>query len=298
VTAQPVEDVPTAFQPPDVSVEQQRAEIAAIEAAVATAATAALAERLAGITATLGAAFAASAVAAPAAWMLARRRAVLALEGTRVDVAARVGRLLPRAVTVGARHVGASAAPDGWEPRSDEYAAARLDALDGEVRERMRRAARHLVEGRIGTPAQWEEAAARIDAARRVAEQAAGDVTARTVAAAAAATADGLGVTLEWVAEPGACPSCRAMDGGLRAPGGRFLPVRSAGVVMAWLLDGVDGPPAHPHCRCLASPAAVQRRRASGRRGGLRDAASAGLRAIDAALRRRAVRTVRGRTGR
>lgn len=301
MTAQPIELDPTtealaaaalvAVQDPD----RQAAEITALEAVIVVAVLARLRPQLDGITTTLRTAFTASAVAAPVAWALARRRAAVALRTTRVDLARPLERLLPRAVELGARFVGGPV-PAGFDPRADDVTREWLASLDADVRAKLARAAADLLAGPVRTPAQMAAVEARIDAARKAAEAGVGDVVARTVATATAAVADELGVALAWRAEPGACTSCRGMDGALREPGGRFFPVLPGLVRMVWLLAGVAAPPAHQHCRCTAVVAAGVAPHPT-RRTRLAGLAASGLRALDRALRRR-TQTARGRTGR
>lgn len=294
MTAQPVDGTPsTGADTAGQAAARQSAEVEALEAVITAAVLARLRPRLDGITDTLRTAFEASAVAAPAVWMLARRRAALALRGTRVDLAASVTQLLPRAVVLGAKHAGGPV-PDGLDPAAEKVTRGWLDGMDADVRAKLARAATGLIEGPVRTPAQLAAVEARIDTARATAETAVGDVVARTVATAMTATADELGVALVWRAEAGACTSCRGMDGAIREPGGLFEPVRPWLVRMVWLLAGVLCPPGHKRCRCTA---VVVAGRPAGRGRALVDLAAAGVRALDRRLRRR-TQTARGRTRR
>lgn len=79
-----------------------------------------------------------------------------------------------------------------------------------------------------------------------------------TSAAAASATALarmlGPGVRMLWVAEPGACPACAAYAGRTARPGGHFPGGLSLDPRRTVFMTPVQGPPRHPHCRCIVVP--------------------------------------------
>jgi hypothetical protein len=269
------------------------AEIKALEAAVVAAVVAGLADRLDTVSARLRRGVG-LAVTAPTAWMLMRRRAALDLAATHPQVAARVARFLPRAARLGAAQVGGTL-PDGHDPTEDPLIRRVLDSLDADVRDRIVQAARVLSTDAVTTPTQLDAVLHQADGARRMAETAAGDLTARAVAGGATAAADMLGLSLEWVAEPGACPACAAMDGQVREPGGQWEARRPP---LPWPDALEHGAPAHPHCRCgrriytgtRATPAAARPRPP-------RLFSPAGLRARLAAVDT-ALRSARGRARR
>jgi len=64
----------------------------------------------------------------------------------------------------------------------------------------------------------------------------------------------GTGVRLVWVAEPDACPACRAYAGHHIRPGGLFPGGLSLAPQRTVFTAPVPGPPRHPHCRCALIP--------------------------------------------
>jgi len=277
-------------QAPDAA--RREAQIRALEAAAVAAAVVGLADRLDAIGARVRAA-AGVAVTAPAAWLAVRRRAAADLRAVRPAVAARITRILPRAADLGAQHAGGPL-PAGHDPTADGLIGGILDRVDGLVREKLTRAARALRDDPATTPAGIDALLARVDAARQVAETAAGDATTRAIAGGAAAAADELGISLEWVTEPGACAICLGYAGSIREPGGRFHSTGPPPLAGDTDIEGPPGP--HPHCRCWLRPstqAVTNRlRRRNAARVALGPAAqlSAGLRTLDQLLRSGRVR--------
>jgi hypothetical protein len=67
------------------------------------------------------------------------------------------------------------------------------------------------------------------------------------------AVAEAAGVGRLWIAEPGACLTCLAYAGEIAGPGENF----PAGLTFgdySTVSEPLDGPPAHPNCRCRTEP--------------------------------------------
>lgn len=144
----------------------------------------------------------------------------------------------------------------------------------------------------------------------------------RAINGGAAQTADHYGARLLWISEPDACVICLAYAGHISTtdghfPGGLSMDPHSRSNRAAAL----DGPPAHPNCRCRAVPwlpdwdtgpgslpellreralvsVATGRRRPSESHAARRRAAQALLaqRGLSARVRRQATATAAGRT--
>lgn len=78
--------------------------------------------------------------------------------------------------------------------------------------------------------------------------------SAATHAARMVAQAIDPGVRLLWVAEPGACPACRAYAGHHIRVGGLFPGGLSLDPARTVFTTPIPGPPRHPHCRCVVIP--------------------------------------------
>lgn len=189
-------------------------------------------------------------------WWWGRQRAASELLATRTLIGPVLGRSLPRAAALGARHAG-GALPAGHDPLAGPRARMVLDRVDGDVHARLSRAAHDVVTARIETPAQLTVVLDRVAVVGRVAALQVGDAVAATVADGVKAVADERVLPRVWVAERDACGSCLSMSGSVALPGGLFAPVTAYGRIIPWFHDGLEGPPGHGSCRChvaIATP--------------------------------------------
>jgi hypothetical protein len=276
---------------PTAAQDRREAELAALESAVVAAATVGLAAHLARVTAVLRDGFR-WAVTDPARWARVRRTAAQDLRRIRPAIAQPVQRLLPRAARLGAAQTGGSL-PPGHDPAADPLVAGILDRVDQQVRDKLARAAAALTDGPVDTPARFDDAIARVDAARTEAETAAGDTVARAAADGTRAAAEADGLPLVVVTERDACLSCTSMAGATTGTDGLFRPVRTfAARIVPWLPDGVTAPPFHRSCRCqlqvategLADALRREAERSVARGESAYDSLPARLRAVDRLL--------------
>jgi len=323
----------------DLVQEQQAAEAAALEEQVATQADDGAGAELAGlVTVALGAWVAAfGALTAMGAGV----KLASLLAGVRADVERASRRLGARsqhaleqalldASQLGARHAAGfltratgrrHAVPDVGVPEDAARAAA---ALAQAVGDQLRLAAR-LLSPRTVSGTGWRGVVLGVAAARRAAAMVRRTIAwaiHRAVNGGAAQAADHYGARLLWISEPDACVICLAYAGHIstadgRFPGGLSMDPHSRSNRAAAL----DGPPAHPNCRCRAVPwlpdwdtgpgslpallqdqalraIAAGRGRPSESRAARRRAAQALLarRGLSARVRREAAATVAGRT--
>ena len=129
--------------------------------------------------------------------------------------------------------------------------------LEAAVAEQIRLAGR-LLSPREVSRTGWQGVVLGLAAAGRagtLVRQAIAWIVHRSINDGAAQVADHYGARLLWVSEPDACVICLAYAGRLadrdgRFPGGLSMDPHSRSTRRAAL----DGPPAHPNCRCRAVP--------------------------------------------
>lgn len=138
-----------------------------------------------------------------------------------------------------------------------EDAARAAANLAGAVGEQLRMAAR-LLSPRMVSGSGWRGVLTGLGAARRAAtmvRQTIAWAVHRAINGGAAQVADHYGARLLWIAEPDACVVCLAYAGQVSTGEGRFpggLSMDPAG--RSTTKAALDGPPAHPACRCRAVP--------------------------------------------
>ncbi|MFI5473201.1 hypothetical protein ACIA6D_23545 [Streptomyces cacaoi] len=170
---------------------------------------------------------------------------------------------LEDAAALGARHAAVFltratgrryAVPDVGVP---EAAADVARTLAREVADQLELAAR-LLHPRMVSGRGWRGVVVGLAAARRavsLVRQVVSWAIHRAINGGAAQTATHYGARLLWIAEPTACVRCAAYSGHIsttdgRFPGGLSMDPRSRDPQAA----AIDGPPAHPRCRCRAVP--------------------------------------------
>jgi hypothetical protein len=144
--------------------------------------------------------------------------------------------------------------PDVTVPADAAKAAA---GLADAVAEQLRLAGR-LLTPRMISDGGWRGVVTGLAAARRavpMARQTIAWTVHRAINSGSAQTADHYGAHLLWISEPDACVICLAYAGHItgrdhRFPGGLSMDPASRSTTAAAL----DGPPAHPSCRCRAVP--------------------------------------------
>lgn len=251
---------------------EQAAEAAALEDATVEEADGGAGTRLAALVAAVLAAWVAAFGALTVAGggvklarLLADVRADVDRAGRGLDTRSQLalGRALDGAARLGARHAAKfltratgrpHAVPDVTVPADAARAAW---GLAGDVREQLRMAGR-LLSPRMVSGSGWRGVLTGLGAARRAAglvRQTVAWAVHRAVNDGGAQTADHYGARLLWVAEADACVSCLAYAGRIsdrdgRFPGGLSMDPNARSTTRAAL----DGPPAHPACRCRAVP--------------------------------------------
>lgn len=262
----------TAQQLADLTQQQHADEAAQLEDATATEAdggadaalAAALTAALAAWVATFGTLGAAGTGVALAAYLARVRGDTSQATGDLGRRAAQaIERALPDAADMGARHAvdfahrasGDQLGVPGVDVSRDALHAA--SALAGAVGEQLRLAARLLSPQMVSTLG-WRGVVTALGAARRAVSMVRSTVAwsvHRAINDAAAQAATALDARGLWVSEPDACVRCLAYAGRLadrdgRFPGGLSLDPAQRSTTVAAL----DGPPAHPNCRCRLVP--------------------------------------------
>jgi len=256
----------------DLIQEQQAAEAAALEDQVAEEADGGAGAKLAALLAVVLAAWVAAFGALTAAGAGVKLAGLLTRVRSDVDRAARgldqraqrtLEEALDGAAQLGARHAAHfltratgryHTAPTVAVPADAIRAAA---GLADAVAEQLRLTAR-LLTPRMISDSGWRGVLTGLAAARRsvtLIRQTIAWTIHRAINDGAAQTADHYGARLLWVSEPDACVICLAYAGHIsdrdgRFPGGLSMDPASRSSTAAAL----DGPPAHPSCRCRAVP--------------------------------------------
>lgn len=164
--------------------------------------------------------------------------------------------------TAFARHAGVTA-PAVDTPPVEDATAAGIDQLPHGVQQD-HDAAIAMLTGATLTALGIAAIAAAVNRARRAAARIRATVgwaitqqVAAGVAAAARAIGRALGtdgVVVMWVAEPGACPACKAYAGHTVQPGHRFPGGLSTDPAKVVYPGAITGPPRHFGCRCTTIP--------------------------------------------
>lgn len=178
------------------------------------------------------------------------RRAPRAIEGALAEAAAMGAR---HAVDFARRASGEAAATPDVKVSRDARQAAK--GVADAVGEQLRLAARLLNPRSVSS---WRDVLTGLGAARRAASIVRSAVAwclHRTINDGAEQAIAALGARALWVAEPDACVICLAYAGRLadrdgRFPGGLSMDPASRSTTKA----AIEGPPAHPNCRCRLVP--------------------------------------------